>query len=720
MNRAPTFDESWHRVEDRRVRLRPGVEIFPQRFRGRRWYVVRDALGNRFFRIRPPAYRFICELERCTTVGEAWERTLDASPEEAPGQGEVVQLLSQLHRGGLLRSDLEGDVQTLFEAQEKEHRQKVAKQWASLLFIRIPLFNPDPFLKRTLPYVGWMISRGGFLVWLALLFLGGKALVENWPQFRAELGGVLGAANLPWLYLTMVVIKGFHEFGHGYFCRKFGGEVPQMGIMLLLLNPLPFVDASSSWAFRRKSRRILVAAAGIIVEFAIAAVAVLVWVNSGEGLVHSVAHNAVLVASISTILFNMNPLLRFDGYHILSDILEVPNLQKRASRTTLYLVERFLFKLPTAVNPAETRTETFWLVFYFICVFIYRIFLLVGIVLLVSKWFFFIGVLLAVTFGFLWLVVPVLKAVAYLVKSPRVQARRGRALGICGGAVCAILALCAFVPLPSYFRANGVIRSDPYAGVFAGSPGVVIEVIAVSGELVTEGTPLVRLSNFELLREIDIARADLEGALVRERDALARDQAQRLSLAGYIEAAKARLRKLEDQREELVVTAPASGRWIAPDLITMRGSTIGRGRQLGVVQGEGDHYLAAEVGQSDVSRLFGESVPGLEVKVRGQEKYTMAVASLRAIPAEQHAESERASSPAARAGMRERVAGVDPGLSALSSEPIFEVRAFLDPQSEGYLLHGQQAVARFELPWEPLLSRWARSLRQLFQRNYRV
>src|SRR4029078_2110258 len=118
MNHAPTFDESWHRIEGRRVWLRPGVEIFPQRYRGRRWYVVRDALGNRFFRIRPPAYRLICELERSPTVGEAWERSLDASPEEAPGQGEVVQLLSQLHKAGLLRSDMEGDVAALFAAQE--------------------------------------------------------------------------------------------------------------------------------------------------------------------------------------------------------------------------------------------------------------------------------------------------------------------------------------------------------------------------------------------------------------------------------------------------------------------------------------------------------------------------------------------------------------------------------------------------------------------------
>lgn len=283
-----------------------------------------------------------------------------------------------------------------------------------------------------------------------------------------------------------------------------------------------------------------------------------------------------------------------------------------------------------------------------------------------------------------------------------------------------VFSLFAFVPLPSHFRANGVVRSDPYARVYAGSPGRVSELLIPSGNVVSEGEPLLSLSNFELHRQIDLARLELAAALAQQHEALEVDPAHHLGLKGYIEAARARLKKLEAEREELVVRAPASGRWIAPELITMRGVTIRRGMELGVVQGEGEHYLAAEVGQSDVSRLFGERMPELEVKVRGQEKFTMAVSRLQAIPAEQLAETEGRSASAARSGLRERVAGVDPGLSAPSTEPIFEVRAFLAPQKQGYLVHGQQGVARFELPWEPLLFRWTRSLRQLFQRNYRV
>lgn len=717
MNRAPTFDESWHRVEGRRVGLRPGVEIFPQRFRGSRWYVVRDSLGNRFFRIRPPAYRFICELERNPTVGEAWERSLDASPEEAPGQGEVVQLLSQLHQHGLLRGDLEGDTASLFDAQQKEESRKVKQQWSSLLFIRIPLFNPDRFLKRTVKYVSWIITRAGFVVWLILLALGAMSIAENWSQFRGESGSVLGKDNLPWLYAMMILIKGLHEYGHGYFCRKYGGEVPQMGIMLLLLNPLPFVDASSSWAFRQKSRRILVASAGMIVEVFLASLAAIIWANTAQGLAHSLAYNVIIVASIGTLLFNLNPLLRFDGYHILSDILEVPNLQGRASRTTLYLIERYFFRLPDAVNPSDSKSETFWLVFYFVAAFIYRVILLVGILLVVSHWFFVIGIILAISFGFLWLVMPILKAIKYLWTSPRLEARRGRAIGLSLGFVGSILLLLATIPMPNHFRAIGVVRSDSFARVYAGATGQLKELLTPSGSVVTEGQPLVRFVNFELDREIELADLDLKKTLIQRREALDQDPVRYLSLAHYLESVEARLSKLHKQKELLLIRAPVSGRWIAPELVIMSGATLQRGVEMGVIQGEGIHYLAAEVRQGDVARLFGGKIENTEVKVRGREYETLAVSDLKAIPIDYNPQSgQRNGRGSTQAGLE----GVDGTQGNLSSEPFFEVRAYLVPNPASYLVHGQQGIARLDLPWEPLASQWYRSLRQLFQRNYRV
>lgn len=732
---SSTFDESWHRVEGRRVRLRPGVDIFAQQFRGQRWYVVRDALGNRFFRIRPHAYRFLCELERNTTVGEAWLKCLDADPEGAPGQGEAVQLLAQLYQAGLLRSDLEGDVAALFETQEKEQQRATSQQWRNFLFLRIPLFNPDAFLKATLPWVGRLVSRWAFVVWLLALCWGGKEVAEHWQQFKAESGGLLGVANLPWLYAVMFIIKAIHEFGHGYVCRAFGGEVPRMGIMLLVFNPLPYMDASSSLAFRDKYKRALVGAAGMLIELFLAAVAAVIWANTRDGAVHTIAYNAVVVASVGTLLFNLNPLLRYDGYYIFSDLLEVPNLQLRSSRVALYLLERHVFGLETAENPAETKRETWGLATYYVTAFIYRTVLLLAILLFISKQFFILGVILALVFLVLWLVLPVMRAVAYLLYQPRLQPRRDRAIVISLGALAMSLIVLAFIPVPSHFRAEGVVRAKPFASIYAATSGQVVEILTPSGTVVEEGTPLLRLTSLELDQEIKLVKLDWDIAEVGAREALEIDPARYRTIQGYFGALKARQAKLDEEKRSLTLRAPCRGRWLAPDLRVALGSTVPKGEELGVVQGEDAHYLSAVVRQADVARVFSGNIKKTQVKVMGQTDRTWSVTDLQAIPA------ERGRLPSAALGVRgggtamvdsddgniSRRSASGLGLSdneggrgTSTTEPFFEVRADLEPLDETYLVHGQYGVARFNLPWEPLLTQWARRVRQLFQRNYRI
>jgi hypothetical protein len=208
---------------------------------------------------------------------------------------------------------------------------------------------------------------------------------------------------------------------------------------------------------------------------------------------------------------------------------------------------------------------------------------------------------------------------------------------------------------------------------------------------------------------LDIAKAEAQ-----QREAFEQDPVRHLSLQGYLEAAHARLDKLAEQKRSLVISAPGDGRWIAPEIGRMTGATLLRGRELGAVEGIGRHYLAAEVRQADVARLFGGNVSGSGVKVRGLEDFTVAVSDLQAIPAEL--------TPKSNGGQRRGngQGGSDLGRDPLTSEPFFEVRVFLEPQPQVQLVHGQRGVARLDLPWEPLLSQWVRSVRQLFQRNYRV
>jgi putative peptide zinc metalloprotease protein len=713
---ARTFDESWHRVENRRVRLLPGVRMSRQSFRGEIWHVLRDPLGNRFFRVRPPAWKFLCLLGESPDVGSAWRLALERDPDGAPGQGEIVQLLGQLYRAGLLASDREGDVAALFDARREEDEQFARQQWASLLFLRIPLFNPDPFLRRTLPLVAWLVSPFGLLLWLAVVIWGLRELADQWPRFQDSAQSLLGAANLPWLYATLIATKALHELGHAYTCRKFGGEVPLVGIILLVLNPLPFVDASSSWQFRDKWKRVLVASAGMLVEFFIAAIAIVIWSRTGDGILNRVAFNTIVIASVSTLLFNINPLLRFDGYHILCDVLEVPNLQSRAQRMARWLLDRHVFRIPPGPSPASTRGQVVGFTFFHLASLVYRFFLLAGILLFISTQWMIVGIILAVAFAILWILVPVVKSAHHLLTSPKLAPVRGRAVLFGFGSVALVIGFLAFVPVPNHFRADGIVSAAPYIQVYSGSDGRLARLVTPSGSKVETGNILLHLDNPDLIEERRLVAAQYETARVRLRESRVDDPARFRSVEKLVAALGDRLRALDEEVARLVVRAPASGRWLAPDLAESRGQLLLKGQMLGAIQGLGHHRFIAVVNQGDVARVFSGNTRENEVKILGQENKTVTLANVDALPA------ERERLPSAALGM---MGGGGIGVEAKdggteTTEPVFELRGDFPGDAAVVLNHGQRGVIRFSLPWEPLFSQWERSLRQLFQRRYRI
>jgi putative peptide zinc metalloprotease protein len=709
------FDESWYRVKDRHLRLLPGVELVRQYFKGERWYVVCDKLGHQYFRIRPEAYDFICHLEKSKTVSAAWEGMLKSDSRNAPSQGDVIQLLSQLYRSGLLRGDQLIDIEALADARKTEKKAKLKQQWSNFLFLKIPLFNPDPLLRRTLWAVQWCFSQVGMLVWLGMLIWGMQTLAIHWGEFRDVSEGLLGLANLPWLYLAMVITKTLHEFGHAYACRRYGREVPEMGIMLLVFNPLPYMDASACYAFTRKMRRVFVGAAGMYVEIFVAALSILYWANAAEGTLTRLAYNMAITASVSTVLFNLNPLLRFDGYHILTDLVETPNLQMRAQNLMKYWVNRHAFGLHNQTISANSRTEAMWLTVYFIASWIYRMFLLVGILFFVSKQWLIVGALIAIVFGIMWLILPVLKAVHYVFLGAQLMNKRIRAVSVTCGFFGLILGLLWWCPVPHYFRVQGIVQSDPFVNVYAGGSGQLVSVEASSGAFVQEGQLLVTMRNEELLEEVGLMEIEarrVESLIYSDRSV---DGTQLSGLIASREALVVRRQDLAERVEYLQVRAPVDGRWVAPTLHEYMTSLVPRGAPLGFIRGEQKYRFSAVVRQRDVDRLFIDIDKTAEVKLYGEEFTTLVMTEVTPIPAEQ---SEL---PSASLGvMGGGSIGVDTNQrnGAASSEPFFEIRAkLLVPEGQS-ANHGQRGIARLRLPNLPLGRQWYLRVRQAFQKEY--
>lgn len=713
---SQTFSESWHRVAHQRVSLRRDVRIRRQTFRGEKWIVLENPLSNQFFRIRPATYQFVARLNPAWTVEEVWKECLRLFPAEAPGQEAVIQLLAQLHRAGLLHYDATNDTAGLFRRRERQQRQDRKNTLLNIMFYRFPLFDPDRFLRRTLPLVEWIISPIGAAIWMLVLLSGVKIVVDHHLEVWDQREGILAPSNLPLLYLGMVLLKACHELGHAYFCRKFGGAVHVIGIMLMIFTPVPYVDASSSWSFASRRHRILVAAAGVIVELFIAGIASLVWAVTGPGIVHALAYNMMWIASVSTILFNLNPLLRFDGYYILSDLIGIPNLSQRASAQCRHLLERYAFGVVHSRSVASTPAEARWLVIYGVAAGINRLFISVAIVFSVGQRFLVVGAILAMGCAVAWLVLPVGRFIHYLIFNPGLERNRARAIGIVALVAVSSMIFLGFIPVPRRLMAPGVVMSRNTSEIFATAPGFVHEVRAVSGHSVALGDPLIILTNRPLFVELELADATVTQIRAKLLQAQNEDLPSVRSLQLQLTAALKVCERLRRDVASLTIRAPHSGLWIYP-LADEKGNWVPRGGRLGLLIDPEGFEFHAIVGQEDGDRLFADHPTVGKVRLRGQAGSALPVQGLQIIPGDRHILPSAVLGWAAGGSVR-TIARDPEGRQAM--EPFFEVRALLPPESSAGVRQGRSGTICFVLPAEPLMTRWLRSLRQLLQQRYQV
>lgn len=713
-----TFSETWHLVSGLHLELRTTVDAHRQFFRGEKWFVLRDPFNNRFFRVSPPAYDFLMRLRRDRTVEEAWLDSMERFPETAPGQEEVIRLLGQLYAMNLLASEVPPDSKRLFDRYSRTRQREIRSRLASILFIRVPLFDPEALLRRFSWGIRAVFSPLGVAAWFATVLWASKQVLDHGDLAVTQTQSVLAPDNLFLLYLGLVLVKTVHEFGHAAACRRFGGEVHTMGIMFLVFTPLPYMDATSSWGFRNRWHRALTGAAGMLAEVFVAALAALYWARTGEGTLHSLAYNIMFVASVSTVLFNANPLLRFDGYYILSDVLDIPNLHTRASQHLKHLVQGPLFGCKDSATPAKDRREAAELTVFGILSACYRILIFSSIILFVSDRWLIVGMLMA-AFGIVsWLLRPLVRAAGYLLFDSRVQRCRKRALGVTAAFLIAASAGLGFLPVPQQVYAPGVVEGVPFLQVVNRVSGHVREPLARPGERVTEGTPLLELENRELRIEIRSAEAKVDEVRALEQQALGEKIADLKPIRKRLRAAKAHLNELRQNEHDLVVRARASGVWSAPPMESLVGRWVERGHHLGAIVGDRRFRFSAVVPQDEAAEVFDDRVGRVEVRLRGEAGRNVGVDEIELIP------YQHETLPSAALGwMGGGEVAVDPkrsGEGDAAAEPFFLVHAKLRGNPDVRLAHGRSGRIRFSLDPKPLLVQWGRRLYQMLQTRYRL
>ncbi len=647
----PTFHESWYRVADVKLRIRSSVHIVRQRYRGQRRYVVLDQANNASFSLPQPGYQLMGLLDGTRTLREAWESCCKVLGDEAPTQGEALDLLGQLASNNLLESELPPDAAGMFERYKKRKKRELQNALMNVLFPRIPIFDPDAILEKGIFLVGWIFSWPGLVVWLAVILAGIYTLLNRGPGLGAALAGashILRPDNWLLLYGAFVLDKLVHESGHAIACKKFGhqngtsGEVHVIGLMLLVFTPVPYVDASSAWLLKSRWQRAIVGAAGMWVEFALAAAAAMVWaLSSPASTLHDFAYNLMFIASVTTVIFNANPFLRYDGYYILSDLLEIPNLFGRSIQYATYLIKRYAFRLEHMVNPADTPGQKVWLVVYLLLAGIVRVLVSSLIVLFLVRELHNhpeIMLLLAVmaTAGIaVWLLVPLGRGVWYLLDSPELLQHRTRAVLISLVAVLLLAGAVGLIPLPNHCRVEGVTRARTQRRIYVQTSGF-LESFLPSGRLVQagkNGTVLLRLVNPSLQSELAALVGRWDAAKVRWRKALDSSPAKALIYHREIQAIAQRLVRLRRKISELTLSTPVSGTWIAPSLHLHIGAYLHRGQQVGTVANWQTMLVFGAADQNRAGRIIRAGSHNTEIRVYGRPGLAVPAVIRREFPA---------------------------------------------------------------------------------------
>lgn len=499
---------NWYRVAGLKPRLRAHARFHRTLFRGQVWYVLQDRSSGRFHRFSPEAYFLVSLLDGQRSLESVWSLASTQLGDDALTQDEVIRLLGQLHSADVLFGDIPPDIGELADRGRRQRRRKLLAGLANPLAIRLPLLDPDAFLTATAPLARLIFSAFGGVVFLALVAYAGLLAGQHWEALSGDVADhVLAAESLLLLAITYPLVKAVHELGHAGAVKRWGGEVHEIGLMLLVFMPVPYVDASDSMSFPSKWRRAVVGGAGILVEVALAAIAMIVWVNAEPGLVRAFAFSVMLICGVSTVVFNGNPLLRFDGYYVLSDLLEMPNLASRANAHLGYLVQRYAFGMRGAQPAATAPGEEPWLFVYAIAAFVYRVMVSLAIAMLVGTQFFVIGVLIALWSLVLLAVVPLFKFARFLLASPALRRQRGRALAVTGATLALAGGLAFVLPLPNATMAEGVIWVRGEAPVVAGVDGMVVALHAGQNAEVQAGAPLLLLEDPALSGRVRLLQA---------------------------------------------------------------------------------------------------------------------------------------------------------------------------------------------------------------------
>jgi len=706
----------WYRVARLKPNLYRHVKIHRHDYRGLIWYLLEDTTSGRNHRFNPAAYQFIGLLNGEHTVDEIYTQISEQLGEFVPGQEDIIQLLGQLHAADLIRTDVMINTEELFERQLKQKQNKLKQRFSNPVAQKVPLWDPENFLNRHFDKVAWLFSGWVAIAWLLLIAYTLLQALQHWPQISQHFTvNALSPYNLLIMFLLYPPVKILHELGHAFSAKLEGGEVHEMGINFLMFMPIPYVNVSTATHFRSKYKRMLVSAAGILVESFLAALGLLLFLATEPGLMHDIGFNIFVIGGISSLFFNGNPLLKYDGYYILADALSIPNLYQRSGQYWCYLIQRYLFGMRDASSPAYAPGENFWFVVYGLLSLVYRFAILWFIVSIVAEKFFIVGVILGIWLFGLQLLLPLSKALRFLTNSPSLGKKRTRALSTSLVVISLLIAVFGFVPVPTYTLTEGVLWQPDEAQLKAGQDGFAGFPEVDNDQVVEAGTSIIRLYDPFLKSQARISQARVRELQSQYRAKRLTNRAEAGMIKEEIRVAESELNYIIEKTRTMSVVAAKHGRVLLPEADDLPGRFVRQGELLGYILDDSAPTIRMAVSQDHIGQLR-QQIIDIKVRFASNPRNEFSVSIVRQAP---EATNQLPSAALSTRGGGRFVIMPESGNDLITKEKFFLVDLKFDAEQPKIPL-GTRAYIRINHGGEAIATQLYRRIRQAFLRQFNV
>ncbi len=562
------------------LRMRPDLVARRQRYHGLTYWVVKEPVSLSYYRFHEEEYAILCMMDGITsldTIKNEFETKF--TPQKITFQ-DLLQFVGMLHRSGLVISESSGQGRQLKKRRDEKKWRELMGKLSNVFALRFRGFDPERLLNWLYKYTWWFFTPTAVFCSIMLGLAALSLVMIQFDVFTARLPAFhefFGVRNWIFLGITMAVVKVLHEFGHGLSCKHFGGECHELGAMLLVFTPALYCNVSDSWMLPNKYHRAFIGAAGMYVELILASIATFLWWFSEPGLLNHICLSVMFICSVSTLMFNGNPLMRFDGYYILMDLLEIPNLRQKSTEVVKRAWMHYCLGIEQQENPFLPQRNQFLFGMFTVAAVIYRWVVVFSILYFLNSIFEPVGLkrlgqIIALS-GFVGLIVQPLTQLYKFIYTPgRMRKVKRLNVSITIAVIASFIAALFFLPLPYAVKCSFEVQPRNAKPVYASVPGSVVgDGLQVHpGQQVTAGQLIAQLENLDIEHDYEVAlgavaqaEAELDALriqrIVNENVHLKLEQAQK-----SLETAQEALSEKELDRQRLRLTAPTAGVIIPP------------------------------------------------------------------------------------------------------------------------------------------------------------